>query len=120
VERPFSFPSTPNSLYRAAAREGAGILECDVAVTQDGELVCRHDQCDLHSTTDILTGPELADRCGTDSSGTPLCCTSQFTLAEIEGLCGKMDGLTPPSWRTDLYASCGTIISHKETIELSS
>ena len=52
------------------------------------------------------------------TSGTPLCCTSQFTLAEIKGLCGKMDGLTPPSWRTDLYASCGTIMSHKETIEL--
>jgi glycerophosphoryl diester phosphodiesterase len=114
------FPEHTEQSYRAAAREGAGILECDVAVTQDGELVCRHDQCDLHSTTDILTRPELVARCGTDSSGTPLCCTSQFTLAEIKGLCGKMDGLTPPSWRTDLYASCGTIMSHKETIELFS
>ena len=34
------FPSIPKKklLHRAAARQGAGILECDVAVTQDGEF----------------------------------------------------------------------------------
>lgn len=44
----------------AGARMGAGILECDVSFTSDLQLVCRHDICDLHTTTDILTRPELA------------------------------------------------------------
>lgn len=39
----------------AAARQGAGILECDVTFTKDHALVCRHAQNDLHITTDILT-----------------------------------------------------------------
>ena len=30
--------------------------------TKDGELVCRHDQCDLHTTTNILLTP-LAKKC---------------------------------------------------------
>jgi len=41
---------------------GAGILECDVTFTKDLELVCRHSQCDLHTTTNILTTP-LAAKC---------------------------------------------------------
>lgn len=112
------FPEHTKESYTAAARMGAGILECDVAITQDGEFVCRHDQCDLHATTDILQRPELAGRCATDASGNPLCCTSQFTLAEIKSLCGKMEGINPPSFRTQLYATCGTIMSHKETLQL--
>jgi glycerophosphoryl diester phosphodiesterase len=83
----------------AGARMGAGILECDVAFTSDLELVCRHDQCDLHRTTDLLAYPERADRCTVpfspanetaDASAT--CCTSDFTLEEFLGLCSKMDG----------------------------
>ncbi len=42
---------------------GAGILECDVTFTKDQELVCRHDQCDLATTTDVLTLPALAAKC---------------------------------------------------------
>ena len=42
---------------------GAGIIECDVTFTKDRELVCRHSQCDLHTTTNILTVPELAAKC---------------------------------------------------------
>ena len=39
-----------------------GIQECDVTFTKDGQLVCRHDQCDLHTKTDILATP-LAAKC---------------------------------------------------------
>jgi glycerophosphoryl diester phosphodiesterase len=39
---------------------GAGVLECDVTFTKDRQLVCRHDQCDLHASTDILGRPQLA------------------------------------------------------------
>ena len=50
---PLTFPEHTEESYRAAARMGAGILECDVTFTADLELVCRHSQNDLHTTTNI-------------------------------------------------------------------
>jgi glycerophosphoryl diester phosphodiesterase len=59
-----------------------------------------------------------------------MCCTSDITLAEFKTLCGKMDASNPnattvaeylggtASFRTDLYSTCGTVLSHKESIEL--
>ena len=38
------FPEHTAESYRAAAREGAGIIECDVTFTKDKKLVCRHSQ----------------------------------------------------------------------------
>lgn len=136
------FPEHTRESYEAAARMGAGILECDVTFTMDRELVCRHSQCDLHTTTNILE-TELADKCSEhftpakfDSEGnlvTPAsakCCTSDITLAEFKTLRGKMDASNPyattveeylggtPNWRTDLYASCGTLMTHAESIAL--
>ena len=58
------------------------------------------------------------------------CCTSDLTLAEFMTLEGKMDAgnadaTTPEdymdataSWRTDLYASKGTLVTHAESIAL--
>jgi glycerophosphoryl diester phosphodiesterase len=133
------FPEHTRESYRAAARMGAGILECDVTFTQDRELVCRHSQCDLHTTTNILAVPELAKKCSVPftpadpalgTSATAECCTSDITLAEFKSLCGKMDGFNPaaasveeymagtPGFRTDLYSTCGTLMSHKESIAL--
>ncbi|KAI0906058.1 PLC-like phosphodiesterase [Ustulina deusta] len=128
------FPEETLESHMAGIRMGAGIEECDVAFTSDRELVCRHDQCDLHTTTNIVTTP-LGAKCTTPftpaSGGNPAtakCCTSDITLAEFKTLCGKMDGFnasaaTPedylhgtPNWRTDLYATCGTVLSHKEFI----
>ncbi|KAI8254133.1 Extracellular protein [Colletotrichum sp. SAR 10_98] len=122
----------------AGARMGAGVLECDVAFTKDRELVCRHSQCDLHTTTNIVAIPELNDKCTTPfkaasngTAATAKCCTSDITLAEFKSLCSKMDGFnasatTPeaflhgtPNYRTDLYATCGTVMSHKEHIALT-
>ncbi|MCG8508671.1 MAG: glycerophosphodiester phosphodiesterase, partial [Rhodospirillales bacterium] len=121
----------------AAARMGAGILECDVTFTRDTELVCRHAQNDLHTTTNILKTP-LAAKCTRGftpaGAGTPAsaeCRTSDITLAEFRTLTGKMDaanrkGTTvdeymdgTAGWRTDLYAaSAGTLLTHAESIEL--
>jgi glycerophosphoryl diester phosphodiesterase len=134
------FPEHTKESYVAAARMGAGIIECDVAFTADRELVCRHAQCDLHRTTDILTRNDLREKCTTppkfSSSGKLLnaaditCCTSDFTLDEFKSLCGKMDAAdrkatsieaymdATANWRTDLYAACGTVLSHAESIEL--
>ena len=71
---------------------GAGILECDVTFTKDQELVCRHSQCDLHTTTNILAIPELAAKCthaftpadpAAEKEASAKCCTSDLTLAEF-------------------------------------
>jgi glycerophosphoryl diester phosphodiesterase len=56
------FPEHTKESYQAAARMGAGIVECDVTFTRDKELVCRHSQCDLHTTTNILD-TQLAGKC---------------------------------------------------------
>jgi glycerophosphoryl diester phosphodiesterase len=133
------FPEHTRESYMAAARMGAGILECDVTFTKDRQLVCRHSQCDLHTTTNILAVPELAAKCtqpftpADPAAGTPAsaqCCTSDITLAEFKTLCGKMDAFDPnattveeflggtPTFRTDLYATCGTLLTHAESIEL--
>ncbi|MGM0570033.1 MAG: glycerophosphodiester phosphodiesterase family protein [Pseudomonadota bacterium] len=136
---PLQFPEHTMESYVAAAKMGAGILECDVAFTADRELVCRHAQNDLHTTTNIVTIPELNAKCtqpfvpSDPASGTPAqaeCRTSDITLEEFKSLEGKMDAFNPMAttpedyvggtadWRTDLYASRGTLLSHRESIEL--
>jgi len=140
---PLQFPENTVESYRAAARMGAGVIECDVTFTRDKELVCRHAQCDLHLTTNILV-TDLADTCvepfapalfDADSgertrAASARCCTSDVTLAQFKSLCGRMDGSNPdatsvyeymagtPAFRTDLYDTCGTLLSHAESIAL--
>lgn len=141
---PLQFPEHTQESYEAAALMGAGILECDVAFTKDKELVCRHAQNDLHTTTNILATP-LAAKCTQpfvpatfDANGNRLtpataeCRTSDITLAEFKTLRGKMDAANAnartvaeylggtANWRTDLYSgpSSGTLLSHKESIAL--
>jgi glycerophosphoryl diester phosphodiesterase len=137
---PLQFPEHTEESYRAAARMGAGVLECDVAFTKDRQLVCRHGQCDLHTTTNILAIPDLAAKCTRPFTPADLplgrpasarCCTSDLTLAEFKRLRGKMDAFDPKattvdaymggtaSWRTDLYAAAGgTLMTHAESIRL--
>jgi glycerophosphoryl diester phosphodiesterase len=101
--------------------------------------VCRHAQCDLHTSTDILARPALAAKCSrgfepadpaSGRKASARCCTSDLTLAEFKSLNGKMDGADAsatnvagymagtPRWRTDLHATTGTLMSHKEFIQL--
>lgn len=133
------FPEHSKESYLAAARMGAGIIECDVTFTKDRQLVCRHSQCDLHTTTNILSVPTLAAKCTqpfapTDAASgkkaSAKCCTSDITLAEYRTLIARMDGFNPdaktpeeyqngtPRWRTDLYAAQGTLMTHDESIAL--
>ncbi len=134
---PLLFPEHTVESNKAAARMGAGILECDVTFTKDKELVCRHAQNDLHTTTNILKTP-LAETCVTpfapadgDTPAAAECRTSEITLAEYRTLTGKMDaanrsGTTvdeymdgTANWRTDLYSTgVGTLMTHAESIEL--
>jgi glycerophosphoryl diester phosphodiesterase len=137
------FPEHTQESYVAAARQGAGIVECDVTFTKDGKLVCRHAENDLHTTTNILSTP-LAGTCikpftpaMIDASGKVVmaasaeCRTSTLSLDEFKSLRGKMDASNPAarsvaeyqggtaSWRTDLYTGRGTLLSFRESIELN-
>lgn len=136
---PLQFPEHTEESYRAAARMGAGIVECDVTFTRDRALVCRHSQCDLHRTTNILAKPDIATQCSVPftpadaangKDATAKCCTSDISLSQFRQLTGKMDAANPKAttveaymngtaaWRTDLYASRGTLMTHAESIAL--
>jgi glycerophosphoryl diester phosphodiesterase len=137
------FPEHTKEAYQGGARQGAGIVECDTTFTKDGELVCRHAENDLHTTTNILV-TDLADKCSKpftpatfDSSGNRLtaasaeCRASDLTLAEFKTLTGKMDASNPnartaaeylggtASWRTDVYTGRGTLMTLRESIQLN-
>ena len=113
------FPEHTKESAEAGARMGAGVLECDVTFTKDGALVCRHDECDLHTTTNIVATP-LNSQCTVPWTGSvpanpaPRCCASDLTLAQFKSLKGKMDASVPSAttpqgylggtadWRTNL------------------
>ncbi|MFD1582320.1 glycerophosphodiester phosphodiesterase family protein [Microbulbifer halophilus] len=141
---PMQFPEHTRESYEAGYRMGAGILECDVTFTRDKELVCRHAQNDLATTTNILL-TDLADTCvkpftpaviaddgSLVSPASAECRTSEITLTEFRSLRGKMDAFNPRAqtpeefvdgtadWRTDLYSGpdSGTLMTHAESIAL--
>jgi glycerophosphoryl diester phosphodiesterase len=112
---PLGFPEHTRESYEAAARMGAGILECDVTFTRDLELVCRHSQCDLHTTTNILATP-LATKCArpfepamvSDDGAlvrpaSARCCTSDLTLEEFRSLEGRRDVSNPAAGSVEEY-----------------
>jgi glycerophosphoryl diester phosphodiesterase len=139
---PLHYPEHTRESYLAAAAMGAGVIECDVTFTRDKQLVCRHAQDDLHTTTDILLTP-LAARCVKpfrpaqfDAQGKLLvpaaaeCRTSDLTLAEFRTLRGKRDGYDPRARTVEEYVwggkaaydalgpSTGTLMSHADSIAL--
>ena len=131
------FPEHSDLAYRAGALMGAGIVECDVTFTRDGALVCRHSECDLDATTDIVA-TDLNGKCTVPWTGpvgpahpAPQCCTSDLTLAEYETLQAKMEASDPaattpegylggtPGWRTDLYTGRARVMTFRGSIELN-
>lgn len=102
--------------------------------TGDRELVCRHAQCDLHTTTNIVAREDLRGQCTVppafDEAGNLTnaadikCCTSDITLSRFKSLEGKMDAADTSSttveayldgtsrYRTDLYSggTRGTVL----------
>lgn len=133
---PLMFPEHTVESNVAAAGMGAGILECDVTFTADHELVCRHAQNDLHTTTNILVS-EHADKCTTpfspaagDAAAAAECRTSDLTLAEFQTLTPKMDAADGTAttveayqggvadWRTTLYAGNAHLLTHAQSIAL--
>ncbi len=131
------YPEHTKASYIAAAKMGAGIVECDVTFTKDKELVCRHSQNDLHYTTNIVA-TELGQKCSqpftpakNGKKAEAECKTSDITLAEFKSLKGKMEGANNkattvadyldgmPKWRQNLGAPDGEqVLSHAESIAL--
>lgn len=135
---PLFFPEHTQASYQAAADMGAGIIECDVTFTKDKQLVCRHSQCDLHTTTNILQTP-LAKQCSEpfisaqdshNGKASAKCCTSDITLSQLRTLSAKMDGANTaantineyvagtPSFRSDLYSQIKPLLTHQQSIHL--
>jgi len=91
------FPEHTDRSHDAGTRMGAGIIECDINLTKDKQLICRHERCDLHLTTNVLVTP-LASKCTQpfhpaigNLPATAKCCTTDFTLSEIQNqMCGRM------------------------------
>ena len=125
------YPEHTRESYIAAARMGAGIVECDVTFTKDRELVCRHDQCDLHATTNIIA-TKLAGKCSEppqfDAQGnlenpeTIRCCTTDLTLKEFKSLEGRMGPGESAVIADQAYREGkslrGTLMTHAESIAL--
>lgn len=132
---PLRFPEHTRESYKAAARMGAGIVECDVTFTRDKALVCRHSQCDLHTTTNILE-TSLASKCSGPFESAVFeagnlvhpakarCCTSDITVAEFKSLEGKQDGFNARATNVRDYLAMegndatGTLLTHRESIAL--
>lgn len=140
---PLRYPEHTRESYLAAARMGAGVIECDVTFTADRALVCRHAQCDLATTTNILE-TELAARCSEgftpavfdEATGDRVraasarCCTSDLTVDEFKSLSGRHDRHDPDAtsvkaWlraQTEAvvpgYPDQGELMTHAESIDL--
>ncbi|WGH80393.1 glycerophosphodiester phosphodiesterase family protein [Jannaschia ovalis] len=133
---PLQFPEHTVESNVAAVQQGAGVLECDVTFTADHELVCRHAQNDLHTTTNIVV-TDLGAKCTTpfqpaagEEDATAECRTSDLTLAEFKTLEPKMDASDGSAttaeaylggtadYRTDLYVPGATLMTHAESIAL--
>ncbi|MBK1724097.1 glycerophosphodiester phosphodiesterase family protein [Thiocystis violacea] len=131
------FPEHSDLAYMAGARMGAGIVECDVTFTADGELVCRHSECDLATTTNIVA-TELNAKCSLPwtppaegGKASPVCCASDLTLDEFKTLEAKMDASDPTArtaegflggtadWRTDLYTGRAHVVTFRESIAIN-
>ena len=113
---------------------GAGVLECDVAFTKDRGLVCRHAQCDLHTTTNILANASRGQVHDAVLAGRPDGGEGRFRqmlhqrpdAGGVQDVRGKMDASDPKAttveaymqgtagWRTDLYATTGTLMTHRD------
>ena len=138
---PLQFPEHTKESHEAGARMGAGILECDVTFTRDGELVPprsvrpAHDDeypadsrsgGEMHPT--ILAGGVRCPRAPHEGRIGALL-HQRPDRGRVQRLKGKMDASNPnargtripggtANWRTDLYSTGGTLLTHKESIEL--
>ena len=135
---PMGYPEHSKEGYLAAIEMGAGLIECDATLTKDKELVCRHSECDLHRTTNILQ-TEYSSQCEAPfepwrpgRSASAKCCTSDLTLKQFKSLCARSDYVDDRATTVDDYLrnkrplegkesdQCGTLQTHRESVRLIS
>ena len=85
---------TSRRRVHASLRDGNGPAH---AFTKDHKLVCRHSQCDLHTTTNILAIPELAAKC-----------TQPFAPAELDA--DAVNIVARPMWVLLMLDADGNIV----------
>ncbi|TVY89912.1 Extracellular protein [Lachnellula willkommii] len=136
---PLQFPEHTRESYMAAAREGAGAIECDVTFTSDKKLVCRHDQ--LMRPTHHNQHPRHLPRIQMHPALHALqprnrrprnsqLLHQRHHARRIQNPL-RQDGRLQPQrqhghgihgrhgrFRTDLYSTCGTLLTHVESIAL--
>jgi glycerophosphoryl diester phosphodiesterase len=122
------FPEHTKESYQAAARMGAGIVECDVTFTGDGTPPCPErpgddnqypaDAARLRVHQAVHPG-DLRRRRHMLTPASAECRTSELTVQEFKSLRGKMDSFNPaartpqefqggvPSWRTEVNTGRG-------------
>ena len=104
---PLHYPEHTRESYVAAAAMGAGVIECDVTFTRDKQLVCRHAQDDLHTTTDILLTP-LAARCMQAFSPGAVRCPGRAARARCRASAARATSRSPNSARCAASATGST------------
>lgn len=132
---PLMYPEHSVQSNKAAAQMGAGVFECDVTFTEDLELVCRHSQNDLASTTNILS-TDLAATCITpfqaakgNRAAQAECRTSDITLDDFRRLSPRMEGFDKQAkttaafhdasnGRTTQFVTGATLMTHADSIAL--
>ena len=99
---------------RPARAQGAGIVECDVTFTRDGELVCRHAECDLHTTTNIVATP-LNNKCTRAlDRGRPGAevLHQRHHAGGVQGSHGKMDASNPAATTAEGFLGGTACVAH--------
>jgi glycerophosphoryl diester phosphodiesterase len=91
--------------YRLAIEQGADFIEPDLVLTQDGQLIARHEPM-LDATTDVATKFPASRRATRNVDGVPTTAyfANDFTLAEIRTLRAVQAGASRPQQFNGLYA----------------
>jgi glycerophosphoryl diester phosphodiesterase len=102
---PGSLPEHTLEGYRLAIEQGANFIEPDVVMTQDGQLIARHEPM-LDGTTDVATRFPASRRTtrSVDGVATTAYFANDFTLAEIRTLRAVQAGAARPQQYNGLYA----------------
>lgn len=106
--------------YRLAIQEGCDFIEPDLVVTQDGQLIVRHEN-EISGTTDVAARPEFAARRTVktvDGERVEGWFAEDFTLAELKTLRARerLPELRPASAAFD---GRETIPTFQEVVDLS-
>lgn len=102
---PGSLPEHTLEGYRLAIEQGANFIEPDVVMTQDGQLIARHEPT-LDGTTDVASRFAASRRTtrNVDGVATTAYFANDFTLAEIRTLRAVQAGSARPQQYNGLYA----------------